>query len=477
MIRGDTIAAISSSVGPAARMILRLSGPGAAEVAATVGVPVNLQGSTASRISLAFDGFTFPAWVYVFQAPRSYTGDDLIELHIPGNPLLAARLLDHLLKHGARAAEPGEFTARAFLNGRMDLSSAEGVAAVIGAGNENELQAGRRLMAGELARRLTPILQVLKQTLALVEVGIDFSQEDVTILAADEQTSRIAEVDVMLQSLLADSSRFGRMSHEPRVVLVGRPNAGKSTLLNVLAGHERAIVSPVAGTTRDALSARVALPRGYILLTDVAGVEETPSADAIDQQMQSQAQRALAEADVVLILQDVTDLRPRLTLARTPHLFVRTKIDLTPPGLSSPAPGIPGEGWGGGSSSAQGTQKDNPLPNPPPEYRGREPEETSRDLLLSISAKSGTGMSEFITALDTRCFGDSTTSSGLALNVRHVRAIGAARSALVRTAEVNDAELIAADLREALDALGSVLGEVSPDDILGEIFSGFCIGK
>jgi tRNA modification GTPase len=478
MLRGDTIAAISSSVGPAARMIVRMSGPGARDIASTLGIPRDLltgmpispspgtpgEGwgggpspsahppastenplpipppayrerepetprASATRLTISFDGFTFPAWIYAFHAPHSYTGDDLIELHIPGSPLLASRLLDHLLKHGARAAEPGEFTARAFFNGRMDLSTAEGVAAIIGARNEQELQAGRQLMAGELARRLIPIMASLKQTLALVEVGIDFSQEDVTILAAAEQSARIAQVDADLQSLLESSSRFARMSHEPRVVLVGRPNAGKSTLLNALAGHDRAVVSPIAGTTRDALSACIALSRGYIHLTDVGGIEEIATTDSIEQQMQSQAQRAIAEADFVILLKDATDTQLQLELPRNPDLIITSKLDLNP--------------------NVEG---------------------------LAISAKSGQGMDRLIDELNSMCFA-SATGGGLALNVRHVRAIESARAALARTTDIADGELIAADLREALDVLGSILGHVSADDVLGAIFSGFCIGK
>jgi len=478
MLRGDTIAAISSSVGPAARIIVRVSGPAARDVAASVGVPGDLAASSASRLEISFDGLTFPAWIYAFHAPHSYTGDDLIELHIPGSPLLASKLLDHLLKHGCRAAEPGEFTARAFFNGRMDLCTAEGVAAIIGARNEQELQAGRQLMAGELARRLIPIMASLKQTLALVEVGIDFSQEDVTVLAAAEQSARIMHVDSDLQSLLESSSRFARMSHEPRVVLVGRPNAGKSTLLNALAGHDRAVVSPIAGTTRDALSARIALPRGYIHLTDVAGIEEIAATDPIEQQMQSQARRAVAEADFVILLKDATDTQPQLELPRNPDLIVSSKIDLR----ISPSPGTPGEGWGGGPSSCLHpvASAEDPLPIPPPAYRERGKEGAGRSpakpMSLAISAKSGQGMDRLIDALNALCFANAT-GGGLALNVRHVRAIESARSALARATKVDDGELVAADLREALDALGSILGQVSPDDVLGVIFSGFCIGK
>jgi tRNA modification GTPase len=467
MLRGDTIAAISSSVGPAARIILRVSGAQSRDIANTVGVPQDLPASSASRQDISFGGFTFAAWIYVFHAPRSYTGEDLIELHIPGNPLLASRLLDHLLKHGARAAEPGEFTARAFFNGRMDLSTAEGVAAVIGAGNDQELQAGRQLMAGELARRLAPIMTSLKQTLALIEVGIDFSQEDVTILASEEQAARIAQVDTDLHSLLSESSRFTRLSHEPRVVLVGRPNAGKSTLLNTLAGHDRAVVSPIAGTTRDVLSARVALPSGYIHLTDVAGIQQINADDSIENQMQSQARRAVAEADFIVLVQDATDLSRSIELDREPNLVVRTKLDLT---LLFPPPVLGGRDREG--VCCERADASNAI-EPPPQPSPGVPEEGE----VSVSAKTGTGMDDLITTLNARCFGTASTNTGLALNVRHVQAIEAACSALARTTHATDGELIAADLREVLDALGSILGHVSTDDLLGVIFSGFCIGK
>ena len=453
---GDTIAAISSALGSAARIIVRVSGPSATSIAAQVGVPADHEGGSARRCSLTFSDLSVPSWVYLFRAPHSYTGDDLAEFHLPGSPVLAKLLLEELLRLGARPAEPGEFTARAYFNGRMDLTEAEGVAATIAAGNEQELAAARRLLSGELARRLVEPMDLIADTLALVEVGIDFSEEDVNFLPLDQLTGRIARADGMLAAMLTDSARLERLAHEPLVVLAGRPNAGKSTLLNALAGRERAVVSAVAGTTRDVLSAQVVLRRGIIRLMDAAGVEdaqalqdaeegrvESPHAHVVSQ-MRRHALRAVQTADLVLLVQEMTDSAPPLELGRVPALILKTKMDLFP---TSEGPASAGD----------------------------------RDLReVRVSAVTGAGMEELRERLDALCFGQSASQSSLALNVRHVRAIDDARAALTRAADRLNAgrpELLALELREALDAVGAVLGRVTPDDLLGRIFSTFCIGK
>src|SRR5688500_9184630 len=317
----DTIAAISSAAGPAPRMIVRLSGRDAHTIArALADTNAEVVGAAALQARLRFAGLSVASWVYLFNGPRSYTGDDLVEFHVPGNPLLVRMLMNELVARGARPAEPGEFTARAYFNERMDLTQAEGVAAVVCAHGEEELSAARQLLAGELARRLRPAMERIAETLALVEVGIDFSEEDVTFLSAEEVKSRAGEVSADLQRLMDESPRFERLSHEPRVVLVGRPNAGKSTLLNALAGWDRAVVSPVAGTTRDVVSAEVSLARGMVLVLDAAGLEEEtlPPEDAraedaaaamIARAMHGHALAAVESADLVLLVRDVTDTR------------------------------------------------------------------------------------------------------------------------------------------------------------------------
>jgi tRNA modification GTPase len=428
----DTIAAISSGVGAAPRMIVRLGGPNTLPIVLALGVGEHTAGS-ARRCYLAFNGLNVPSWLYLFRSPHSYTGEDAVEFHIPGNPLLAKMLLDELYRRGARPAEPGEFTARAYFNGRLNLAQAEGVAATIAAGNQQELAAARQLLAGELARRLAPITHLLTDTLALVEVGIDFAGEDVTFLSNEEVTARTGQADTALANLVAESARFERLSHEPQVVFVGRPNAGKSTLLNALAGRDRAVVSNIAGTTRDAISAEVALTRGMVHATDVAGLDESEPTTDIGRQMRDHALRAAEQADVLVLVHDITTSAPPPPLPRNPDLIIRSKQDLS--GLA-PAPDE-----------------------------------------LPVSAKTGFGLHSLRSRLDTLCFGESSTGASLALNLRHLHAIAEARAALTRASHLDSPELLAIELRESLDALGAILGKITPDEVLGRIFSGFCIGK
>lgn len=458
----DTIAAVSSAVGVGARMIVRVSG-GAAHGIARELASVDQIPKGAAMHCRVWPGVI--GWVYWFAGPRSYTGEDLAEFHVPGSPVLGRMLLDEIIVRGARLAEPGEFTARAYFNGRMDLTQAEGVAATIAAQSERELRAARQLLAGELARRLTPVMDDVAQALALVEVGIDFSDEDVTFLSADQVRARCAVAIGVLEGILSESARFERLSHEPRIVLVGRPNAGKSTLLNALARRPRAVVSNVAGTTRDAIWAEVRLARGMVRVVDVAGVEEVgsgqtstssvePSAvgsaeESIARQMREQAMRAVAEADLVVMVMDAVGSDGTVELPCAVDLVVMTKVDLMK------------------DQGRQGFDEAQPrkcLPHPKN---------------VMVSAMSGEGMEELEGRLDELAFGASGVGSGLALNARHVRAIGEAREALSRAVESVEggAEVVAMELREGLEALGAVLGRMSPDDLLGRIFSRFCIGK
>ncbi len=450
----DTIAAISSSTGAGARMILRLSGSRALEIAASL-CPVELQTPAGAYLqTLSVRGISVPLHVYVFRAPRSYSGEDLVELHLPGNPPLARLVMRTLLAHGARAAEAGEFTARAYFNGRIGLERAEGVAATIAAHNQEELAAARQLAGGELSRRLAPMMDNLAQVLALVEVGIDFSEEDVTFIGGDLLRARIDDIGQAIAQLLETSARFQRLAHEPQIVLVGRPNAGKSTLLNALVGAERSVVSSTAGTTRDLLSAEVAVDRGMVHLIDAAGIDQSepensddsPQA-AIARQMRQQAMHVVASADLVILAHDLVDSDDALALHRRPDLLVLTKLDTCS-------------------------------------------DEMARDVAhrigrtgvptIAVSAKSGANLIELRGMLSNLAFaGSSTGSSTLALNSRHLSALDEARAALNRARAAVDGgpEIIAMELREAIDALGGILGAVTPDDVLGRVFAAFCIGK
>jgi tRNA modification GTPase len=375
----------------------------------------------------------FPCIVYRFDAPNSVTGEHIIEFHVPGNVWIVRKLIEDIIEHGARQAEPGEFTARAYFNGKLDLAEAEGVAAIVSARSEAELTAARKLMSGELSRRLSQPMDRLADTLALIEAGIDFSDEPVSFLANPEVITRCDSIANSLRELLEDSPRFERISHEPQVVLAGRPNAGKSTLLNALAGFDRAVVSPEAGTTRDAIGAIVHLRRGLVRVIDVAGLERVVAANEIGAQMQEVSRRAIETADVVVLLIDPTDPASPPTVDRAIDLTVFTKADLS-----------------------------------------------HRDGGLSVSAQSGSGMQHLRERLDELCFGQSTgTTEHVALTARHVRAIEAALQAAgrARASIEAGAEIVAMELRDALDSLGEVRGVISTDEVLGRVFARFCIGK
>jgi tRNA modification GTPase len=439
----DTIAAVASPPGPRFRGLVRLTGPDAWAIALS-GFSPDRDAPLPTRAErragrLAVDGLrpALPAAVALWPGPRTYTGQPLAEIHTVGSPPLVNLVLAHCLTRGARHAEPGEFTLRAFLSGRIDLTRAEAVLGVIDARTPAQLDAALRQLAGGLAGPIAALRDRLLDVLAHLEANLDFAEEpDVDPLGraalAESLAGSAAEV-----AALADRLR-GRDRPEgyPRVVLVGPPNAGKSRLFNALLGQARALVSPRPGTTRDYLSALCDCDGLSVELIDTAGLES--AATAIDDRAQALRADQSARADLLLDCRSA-DTAPVPPIASDrPRLRVWTKADLDPPDSSSN--------------------------------------------LLATSAETGAGLDALRRAIAAAlraqaADGDLPATTGARCRDSLVRASLALQSASETLLLGGGDELVAIDLRQALDELGKVVGATVTDDILDRIFRRFCIGK
>jgi tRNA modification GTPase len=481
LLTEDTIAAISTPAGAGPRAIVRVSGPDALELGEAVFEPLDgslaaMAGFSAADGVLRLEGgaIELAARVYVFRGPRSYTRQDLLELHVPGSPVVAAAALAELVRRGARAAEAGEFTARAFFNGRISLAGAETVAATIDAESGAQLRAARQAQGRleELCRSVTP---AVTDILAAVEASIDVADEDLAIETPGELAEALAPLAGQLRALANQAGGGDELAAEPAVVLVGRPNVGKSSLLNALAGTDRAIVSAMAGTTRDVLSCPVDLAGRSIRLQDAAGFE--PAATPLDALAHNVAREAVAAADVVLIVTDAASPQtsidaPLLAEVQqlnpsSPRIWLLNKCD-----LRRPASGR----WQGRPASDH-------------EHHGREARRThGRDGhdTLEVSARTGRGLAQLRVALE-NLLGVEHARPGGMLGLRAWQgqavsdaadALGRAADVLVPAADVADvAELASVELRVALRHLAVLAGQVTSDDVLGRIFARFCVGK
>jgi len=375
----------------------------------------------------------------IFPEPASYSGEDLVEISCHGNPVLLGSLVERLCEAGARLAAPGEFTRRAFLNGLMDLAQAEAVADLIDAASTEAARGAMRSLSGEFSAAIHALAAQLVELRALTEATLDFPEEEVDTLHREAAAQRLALLRAQLDQVLERSREGSLLRSGIHVVLAGPPNVGKSSLLNRLAGEERAIVTPIAGTTRDALRETILIDGVPLNLVDTAGLRE--SRDEVERLGVERAQREVARADLLLVVHDCAapESGPALEApAAAARIDVFNKVDLAP-GFAAPA--------------------------------GRNP-------AVCVSAKTGAGIEALRQAILQAAGWRSHGESVFLARERHLRALRAAAAHLSGAAErAGQWELFAEELRLSHRELSSITGEFSADDLLGEIFSRFCIGK
>jgi tRNA modification GTPase len=391
-----------------------------------------------------------------FPAPQSYTGEHVLELHGHGGPVLVEALIRRLLELGARRAQPGEFTQRAYLNGKLDLAQAEAVADLIDAASDAAARAALRSLEGEFSNRVISLSQTLGELRAQVEAAIDFADEQIDVLSDTALGARLEAATTQLAALRA-ASRQGRLLTEGMtVVIAGRPNAGKSSLLNRLAGHEAAIVTATPGTTRDLLRERIVLDGMPLHVLDTAGLR--PAGDAIEAEGIRRARAAMTRADRILFVIDAAAdreatayLEERALLPPgVPVTVVFNKIDLAVRDVE------------------RGADVEPELVPPP-------------DAILRLSALTGEGFGALAAHLKA-CVGFTPDAgSALSARARHLEALAQVDAYLAAAARLltahNAPELVAEELKRAQQALGDIVGAESSDELLGRIFARFCIGK
>jgi tRNA modification GTPase len=457
-VAGETIAAIATPPGQGGVAIVRLSGPESHAIVAALlrrkaGVVLEPRRVYVGRLVEHSGGRTLDeVLVFAMRGPHSYTGEDTAEIHCHGGSVLTRRILEAVLASGARAAEPGEFTRRAFVNGRMDLAQAEAVGELIAARSDTALRLAWSQLDGQLSGRVDGLRDAVVSARALCEAWIDFPEDDVPEVEDGRLAHELRRVRGELETLAATFERTRVRFEGARVVLAGRPNVGKSSLLNALAGRERAIVTPVAGTTRDVLEAAVTIGGVPAVVTDTAGIRDTD--DAIERLGVERARAAIVDAACVVAVFDRSQPLGRAdelvvaALAGRPAVAVLNKRDL-PAGMDDAA------------------------------LRAR----VGAAPVVEVSALTGDGLGEFEAAVATLLVGGEPSGDDeVALfRVRHWEAVRRAAAELRRAEEAlaghQPLDLVAADLAAAAAALGTITGAVTSEDVLDRVFAEFCIGK
>ena len=467
MYADDTIAAIATPMGPGGVGIVRLSGPLCAAIAAEV---FSRQRRTKERSSkdgaeewvshhlysgaiVDGAGNALDSGLAVFmRRPRSYTGEDVLELHCHGSPVGLRRVLARVLSCGARAAEKGEFTKRAFLNGRLDLAQAEAVIEMVRARTDAGATVAAQQLSGRLSEHLTALRARLIDLRALLEAQIDFSEEDFHIDTA-ELVATLDDCTAAIRELL-DTYRHGKLIRDGlRVAIIGKPNVGKSSLLNALLGEERAIVTPLAGTTRDSIDETADFDGLPVVLSDTAGLRAHDDAELVERLGMQRTQAKVAEADMVLTVLDASqpldhaDHQVLETAGGMRQIIVLNKIDL------DPKASLDTEAIANGHA------------------------------VVCVSATQRLGLAELRRAVVVEATGETMLCGNLPVltNVRHHDALAKASKSLQLARqsllEARPADLVAVDVQNAVDDIATVTGAITTEDVLDRIFAEFCIGK
>ncbi len=449
----ETIAAIATAAGCAGVGIVRLSGPRAWAIAETISglKPKHREAHLATLRDS--DGESLDqALVLAFRGPHSFTGEDIAELHCHGGPVILASVLRECLRQGARQALGGEFTQRAFLNDKIDLVQAEAIADLIASTTEAAARSATRSLSGAFSRRVDELFQELVRLRVFVEAAIDFPEEEIDFIGESDVLAQLDELEQRLEQLLNTARRGRRLRDGLKLVIAGAPNAGKSSLLNQLAEQDTAIVTDIPGTTRDVLREHIQVEGLPLHIVDTAGLRDAP--DAIEREGIRRARLEMDSADhILLVVDDHRD--PAISTAE--HLAAH-RNDL-PPGV--PVTLVRNK------SDLAGTQ---------PGLR-----EDDDATVIHLSAQTGEGLDQLRQHLLASAGLGATDSSDFSARERHVHALEDCAAHLHRGHEAlrhhGAAELIAEDLRQAQDSLGEITGRFSSDELLGEIFSSFCIGK
>lgn len=442
----ETIAAIATPPGNGGVGIIRISGGLVSQIAKLL-TNKTLSPRTAQLTAFLdqYQAIIDSGLALYFPAPASYTGEDVLELHAHGGSVVLNMLLKRVLALGARLARPGEFTERAFLNNKLDLAQAEAIADLITSSTEQSVRSAQRSMQGVFSEQVNHLITELTELRIYIEAAIDFVDEEIDFLTDGVIENRLISLIKRLEEIQR-TAKLGRLLHDGMtVVLAGKPNAGKSSLLNALAGHDAAIVTDIAGTTRDVLRELIQIDGMPLHIIDTAGLRE--STNAVEQEGIRRAYEEIRKADKVLLLIDINDAEPQ-----TVQDYISENLDITylynKIDLANKQPEI--------TSTAAGTQ-------------------------IYLSIKTGAGMDLLIQHLKQSVGYNDTTENIFNARTRHLEALRKAQeltqNALHQLQTNLASELIAEDLRQAQQALSEITGEFTSDDLLGKIFSSFCIGK